>query len=134
MTRFHLFTYGTLMSRDGSPAAELLRDCERVGEATVRGTLYDAGDFPALVLDGSDPVPGVIWRCPARVLAGLDRYESVERRLFRRVGRRIDGTACWVYVAGPRLGQVLRPERRIDPRAGGNFPAASGSDSETDAG
>jgi gamma-glutamylcyclotransferase (GGCT)/AIG2-like uncharacterized protein YtfP len=117
MRHFHLFAYGTLLDRERSPARELLQDCERVGEATVHGSLYDAGDYPALVLDGTEPVPGVIWRCPAEILPRLDRYEAAEQRLFRRVGMRIDGVACWLYVAGPRLGEHLLSERRLRTRA-----------------
>jgi prefoldin subunit 5 len=66
---FHLFTYGTLGS--GGAASELLEGCERVAAASVQGTLYDVGEFPALLLSGSDPVPGEIWRCPAELLPGI---------------------------------------------------------------
>lgn len=106
---FHLFTYGTLRAGTG-PARHLLDGCERVGRGVVHGTLYDVGDYPALLLSGDRPVPGEIWRCPVDRLAALDRYEGVEEGLFRRVGVRVEGRACWVYVAGPRLGARLRPE------------------------
>jgi gamma-glutamylcyclotransferase (GGCT)/AIG2-like uncharacterized protein YtfP len=113
---FHLFTYGTLRA-DGA-AAELMAGCERVSEATVHGTLYDTGDFPALLLSGTDPVRGEIWRCPAEALARLDRYEGVGQRLFRRVGVDVDGIGCWAYVAGPALGPGLTPEARVRPGTG----------------
>lgn len=111
-THFHLFTYGTLAGGDGA-ASPLLADCERVGDAAVRGTLYDAGPYPALLLSGNEPVAGEIWRCPAEVLPRLDRYEAVEEGLFRRVGLRVEGTPCWAYVAGPRLGIRLTHRSRI---------------------
>jgi len=113
---FNLFTYGTLTSRpsdDGNDAPAPLAGCELVGQATIRGTLYDLGPYPALLLAGTDPVPGQIWRCPASRLPQLDRYEAVSEGLFRRVGVRVADTACWVYVAGPRLATRLTPDSRV---------------------
>jgi gamma-glutamylcyclotransferase (GGCT)/AIG2-like uncharacterized protein YtfP len=108
---FHLFAYGTLW--DGAPA--LLDGCERVGTGTVQGTLYDLGDYPALVLSGEDSVPGAIWRCPTGRLPDLDRYEAVVDGLFRRAGVQVGEYACWVYLAGPRLGSRLVPDAKVDP-------------------
>ena len=115
-THFHLFAYGTLATPDASPAArELLAGCDRVGPATVRGTLYDLGDYPALLLSGEDAVAGTLWRCPVDRLPALDRYEGVAEGLFRRVGFRVRGVACWVYVAGPALGARLTGDARAQP-------------------
>lgn len=112
---FHLFAYGTLkdpQSGAGVPA-DLLAGCERVDTGVVRGCLYDAGDYPVLLLSGDDQVPGVIWRCPADRLQAFDRYEGVAEGLFRRTAVKVGQYACWVYVAGPRLGARLVPEARI---------------------
>lgn len=109
---FHLFTYGSLRSTRPQ-ARTLLGGCEPVGTGTVRGTLYDVGDYPALLLDGDDPVRGEIWRCPADLLLELDRYEGVKDGLFRRAAVKVEDTACWIYVAGPRLGPRLVPEARL---------------------
>ena len=108
---FYLFAYGTLRT----DAAGLLNGCQRVGTGTVRGTLYDLGSYPALLLAGDDPVPGVIWRCPYPLLRELDRYEGTEEGLFRRIGARVGDFPCWIYVAGPKLGPKLLPEARVDP-------------------
>jgi gamma-glutamylcyclotransferase (GGCT)/AIG2-like uncharacterized protein YtfP len=109
---FHLFAYGTLR-RDGGQA-RILEGCAPVRDATVAGTLYDIdGRFPALVLYGDTPVRGEIWRCPADRLLVLDEYEGVDAGLFRRVGLRVDDTACWTYVAGPALARRLTADRRI---------------------
>lgn len=111
---FYLFTYGSLKAAGVSGAAhELLAGCDRVAEGTVRGTLYDIGDYPALLLSGTDMVRGVVWRCPSERLRALDAYEGTEAGLFRRSATRVGGRACWVYVAGPRLGRRLLPEARI---------------------
>lgn len=114
MDSFLLFAYGSLKRGEApADARELLRPCQVVGPASVRGTLYDVGDFPALLLAGDDRVHGEIWRCPAGLLQALDRYEGVDDALFRRVGVEIDGSGCWTYVAGPALGARLLPEARI---------------------
>ena len=107
---FNLFAYGTL--RSDAPDG-LLDGCERVGTGVVRGTLYDTGSYPALLLTGNDPVPGVIWRCPYHRLPDLDRYEGTADGLFRRAAVEVEGHACWVYVAGPKLGPRLVPEARV---------------------
>jgi len=110
---FHLFVYGTL--RSGRAAGSLLEGCVRIEDAAVEGTLYDIdGIYPALVLDGSAPIDGEIWWCPAERLRTLDAYEGLADGLFRRVGVRVSEFACWTYVAGPRLAAKLGPQRRID--------------------
>jgi gamma-glutamylcyclotransferase (GGCT)/AIG2-like uncharacterized protein YtfP len=108
---FHLFTYGSLVDASG-PGAQLLRGCQRVAEGSLRGTLYDLGEYPALLLSGNTLVRGLIWRCPTDRLPHLDAYEGVEDGLFRRVGVQVGTYACWVYVAGPGLGRRLAPEAR----------------------
>jgi gamma-glutamylcyclotransferase (GGCT)/AIG2-like uncharacterized protein YtfP len=111
-SHFHLFVYGTLMSR--GKAAAMMRSSELVKGAQIGGVLYDIdGDYPALVLYGSSPVKGEIWRCPNELLPALDTYEGVAEGLFRRVGVSVDGIACWTYVAGPKLTQKLVPASRI---------------------
>ena len=111
---FHLFTYGTLKSAASNPTGrELLRDCEPLGNAEVPGTLYNAGEYPALLLGGGGRVEGEVWRCPSPLLRVLDRYEGTPEGLFRRVAVEVGDVACWVYVAGPKLGPRLRPEAVI---------------------
>jgi gamma-glutamylcyclotransferase (GGCT)/AIG2-like uncharacterized protein YtfP len=109
---FHLFAYGSLVSATAGPAVELLSGCERVAAGSVAGTLYDLGDYPALLLSGTTEVGGTIWRCPVDRLPLLDAYEGVGEGLFRRVGVQVGEYACWVYVAGPGLGLRLLPEAR----------------------
>lgn len=107
----HVFIYGTL--REPSIAGHLLRDGLRVAHAHVRGMLFDLNAFPALVLAGRDRVHGEIWRCPPEAIARLDDHEGIGDGHFRRVGVRVNGFACWTYVAGPALATRLEPGRRI---------------------
>jgi gamma-glutamylcyclotransferase (GGCT)/AIG2-like uncharacterized protein YtfP len=107
----HLFAYGTLLG-DRRPAG-IARAAERLaafGPATVRGRLYDLGEYPGLVLDpAASEVHGTVFTVPDdAVLAALDAYEGFEpddpaRSLFVRTrvaatvpdGRALD---CFVYV------------------------------------
>lgn len=111
-SHFHVFVYGTLKS--GGSNVSILDGCERVSAGEVGGVLYDIdGEFPALVLYGSTPVDGEIWRCPVEKLDALDSFEGVQQGLFRRVGVTVRDIGCWTYVAGPGLTRKLTPERRI---------------------
>ena len=112
-SHFHLFTYGSLKSTQPQ-SVPLLQRCRCMGRGEVRGTLFDVGEYPALMLAGDDVVRGEVWRCPWDVLPELDRYEGVGDSLFRRAAVEVDGTVCWVYVAGPRLGPRLLPDTRIE--------------------
>ena len=111
---FHLFVYGTLKSGKSREAAPILGDCTLVGTGEVSGTMYHVGDYPALLLGGPQTVRGEIWRCPTDLLKKLDEYEGVDRGLFRRAAVEVDGYACWIYVAGPRLGPRLVPQARME--------------------
>ena len=115
---FHLFVYGTL--RSNGAGAALLADGELVGEGSVGGLLYDIdGAYPAMIVYGTTPVRGEVWRCPAALLLQLDEYEGVADGLFRRMGVEVDmadGTrvGCWAYAAGPGLARKLTGARRIE--------------------
>src|SRR5262249_36826380 len=88
----HPFAYGTLLG--GRRPAAIARTAERLavlGPATVRGRLYDLGEYPGLVLDpAANEVHGTICTVPDEaVLAALDAYEGFEpdapaRSLFVR--------------------------------------------------
>ncbi len=72
----HLFVYGTLMT--GFVWRPLLGTAAVLeGRARVRGSLYDFGDYPGLVLDGGGWVVGELYRLPdlAARLPALDRAE-----------------------------------------------------------
>jgi len=104
----YLFAYGTLIP--GCEPAHMRPICSRlepVGEATVRGLLYDLGAFPG-VIKGDGIVRGVVLRVPPDAWPNMDAYEGCpipggNEGLFRRVmtratltdGRELD---CWLYV------------------------------------
>jgi gamma-glutamylcyclotransferase (GGCT)/AIG2-like uncharacterized protein YtfP len=114
-----LFTYGTLMT--GFVRRPLLGPALLEGPGRIRGTLFDFGEYPGLVLGGADWVAGELYRVPDLVarLPHLDREEWYDptdeaRSLYVRrpvTVERADLTTCeaWVYVyhgppgRGPRI-------------------------------
>ena len=109
----HLFVYGTLHP-DRAPAeiAAAVSQLKRIGSGTIRGRLYNLGDYPGVVIDPdhNDEIPGTIFALPndPAILTALDRYEDFRPHnpsasLFLRVQTIAtcpDGThsACWIYV------------------------------------
>ncbi len=109
----HLFVYGTLHP-DRAPAeiAHAVRHLPLIGPATLRGTKYDLGDYPGVVIhpDRNDVVQGSVFALPddPAILTALDRYEDYRpadpaSSLFVRVAHQVtqpDGSTldCWVYL------------------------------------
>ena len=109
----HLFVYGTLHP-DRAPAeiAHAVRHLVELGPAILRGTLYNLGEYPGVVIhpDRNDQVSGTVFALPndPAVLRALDTYEDYRPRdpaasLFLRAQlpvTRSDGSSltCWVYL------------------------------------
>jgi len=107
-----VFFYGTLLPRHTPPAMRSVVPWLRLlGEGSVRGALYDFGEYPGAVLaDSSEQrVYGAVFELPEgpRILDDLDRYEGYDAAspsscLFVRrrhpVALSADGVIeCWVY-------------------------------------
>ena len=113
---FNLFAYSSL--RAGHSDVGMLEACTEVGGGVVSGTVYQVDDMRVLMLYGSTPVHGTVWRCPTEMLAVLDDFEAINDGLLRRVATDVlldeGGVApCWLYVAGPRIAPRLTPDARI---------------------
>lgn len=108
----YLFLYGTLLP--GCAPGEIAGAVETlrlVGEGSVRGGLYDLGDYPGALIDprSESRIFGKIFELPenVEVLHELDRYEgfnpqAVADSLFVRVEKPVEMTdgrslLCWVY-------------------------------------
>jgi gamma-glutamylcyclotransferase (GGCT)/AIG2-like uncharacterized protein YtfP len=108
-----LFIYGTLHP-DRAPAdiADVARSLDFVSSGTLRGRLYDLGDYPGLILDDTPDAPtisGDIFAVPdGQTLAAIDTYEQFRpadpsNSLFDRTHAIVtlaDGSqqSCSVYV------------------------------------
>ncbi len=113
-----IFTYGTLMSSASCDAGRSERAAMeafavKIGPGSIRGRLYDAGLYPAAVLDRRTPrrIHGEIWQLPRAdrtLLDMLDRYEgcgpdSPEPHPYFRVRVQVrsptlNRVASWMYV------------------------------------
>jgi gamma-glutamylcyclotransferase (GGCT)/AIG2-like uncharacterized protein YtfP len=85
----HLFVYGSLMPHMGGPfargqRARLAAETEIAGPATIRGWMFNLGQYPGLVLAQGDPsattVHGVLLRLktPDPTFQWLDPFEDIE--------------------------------------------------------
>lgn len=128
-----LFVYGTLMPALSHPMAlRLASESRFLGAATVRGRLYDLGDYPGAVpsADPADRVHGALFRLsdPARSLRWLDAYEGcgeddAEPHAYQRVitsaflecGQTTD---AWIYYYRWPFGEasLLRDGRYAGPK------------------
>ncbi|MDE3105993.1 MAG: gamma-glutamylcyclotransferase [Acidobacteriota bacterium] len=126
MTPQHIFLYGTLHPQHApAEVRDYARQLLHVGAATVSGTLYHLGEYPALLAYGSHRVPGTVFALPAAprdepLLRAFDRYEDYRPldhpgSLYLRVAMQAilaDHTAvlCWVYLYNqplPSAAQLL---------------------------
>ena len=134
----HLFVYGTLSPRHAPlEIAATVRRLRPVGQASVRGRLYDLGEYPGAVLSekSRSVIRGEVFELPGdrSTLTSLDSYEGFEPNnrsssLFLRRAWPVtmdDGKKlrCWVYVYNGTMkaAQPLRSGRyssRISRRAG----------------
>lgn len=109
----YLFVCGTLLPElVPDHLREMVSAFKPLGEATVRGRLYDLGEYPGAVLDenADSLVHGRVFQLPddPEVLVALDDYECVEANdlaasLFIRntaKAKMSDGgeVVCWIYT------------------------------------
>jgi gamma-glutamylcyclotransferase (GGCT)/AIG2-like uncharacterized protein YtfP len=97
-----IFVYGTLRSEFDNPHARFLRaGAERVGKATVPGSVYRIGAYPGYRPSPEGKVVGELYRLrtPGPTLEALDLYEGAE---FERtpIEVQLDGRLhhAWIYV------------------------------------
>lgn len=117
-----LFVYGTLRRGGSNDIARLAPGATFIADARMRGTLFDLGDYPAMLVDqGAGWVVGEIYAVPDADWPTLDALEEIatpekpDGLYFRIVAdaRRDDAipATCEVYVANPA---ALRLMHRID--------------------
>jgi gamma-glutamylcyclotransferase (GGCT)/AIG2-like uncharacterized protein YtfP len=107
-----VFFYGTLLPQFVPPVMRaVVGRMQFCGEGSVRGVLYDLGEYPGAVVDESANVRvyGAVFRIPegSGVLEELDHYEGYDptspgSSLFARKRCEIsmaDGSVveCWIY-------------------------------------
>jgi gamma-glutamylcyclotransferase (GGCT)/AIG2-like uncharacterized protein YtfP len=110
-----LFVYGTLQSSFQNSWAKLLRDsADLLGQARVRGRLYQVAHYPGLKMpDRPDQwVEGELYRLrnPAKILMELDRWEGPQYERVFTTAHFMNAAprACWVYLYLARVDPALR--------------------------
>lgn len=105
-----LFIYGTLLLKNNEFGAYLQNKCKVLSKGRIKGTLYDAGEYPGAIVDDSGGyVYGSIYTLADgdEVLKTLDEYEGISindpqpheyLRLLIPVETEADTITCWVYV------------------------------------
>jgi gamma-glutamylcyclotransferase (GGCT)/AIG2-like uncharacterized protein YtfP len=92
-----LFVYGTLRSEFNNEYARLLRSqAKLVGPATVPGSIYRVGHYPAYKPEPAGEVHGELYRLtdPEITLKVLDEYEGED---FERVVVQGAQVQSWIY-------------------------------------
>ena len=79
----HLFVYGTLSPQHAPPEIlDAVRRLRPVGQAPVRGRLYDLGEYPGAILSekSRSVIRGEVFELPGdqSTLTSLDSYEGIE--------------------------------------------------------
>lgn len=101
MSQHLVFVYGTLRRGGLRAMPEVFPGARFVGGASVRGSLYDLGAHPGLLLGASDSqVAGEAYEVDEEILREMDAIEAADDYRRRRVEVSLGGgrSACWVYV------------------------------------
>ena len=101
MSRHLVFVYGSLRRGNAGAMSVRFPDATFVAEGRVRGSLYDLGAYPGLVLDrAATVVTGEVYEVNDDTLHRLDEFELTSDYSRKQVevehaSERID---CWIYV------------------------------------
>lgn len=105
----HVFVYGTLRRGEANDINRLRPSPRYLGPARIRGTLYDLGPYPGVILGGAGRVWGEIYAITPELERQLDVIEEVAPVPSGEYARRhivvaIDGQLvdCLVYEIDPQ--------------------------------
>jgi gamma-glutamylcyclotransferase (GGCT)/AIG2-like uncharacterized protein YtfP len=96
-----IFVYGSLRSGASSAMAARFPGSRFIGDATVRGSLYDLGAYPGLLLNESNGlVVGEVFQVDDEVLRELDDFEAPSSYWRKQVEVSVgcEKKTCWIYV------------------------------------
>jgi gamma-glutamylcyclotransferase (GGCT)/AIG2-like uncharacterized protein YtfP len=106
-----VFVYGTLRQGGFRAMSDLFPGAKFIGKASIRGSLYDFGSYPGLLLDESSSlVIGEVYEVDDEILNKLDAIEAPAHYRRRRVEVSLGNQrkTCWVYEPDARF----YPERK----------------------
>ena len=93
-----VFVYGSLLA--GEEHHDLLVKARMLGTGRTEPTytLFDLGEYPALLAGGTTSVVGEIYAVDADLLAQLDEFEGHPKLFKRETIVLADGTDAYAYV------------------------------------
>jgi gamma-glutamylcyclotransferase (GGCT)/AIG2-like uncharacterized protein YtfP len=116
-----LFVYGTLLDEDNKYGIYLRSNSRFFAAGTIRGKLYDIGEYPGAVLvkEGDNYIHGTIMLVdrPREVLRVIDDYEGFGDdqpqpnefvRVLTDAETQKGQVSCWVYLYDLPV-KALRP-------------------------
>lgn len=101
MGRHFVFVYGSLRRGNAGAMSVRFPNAAYVAEGRVRGSLYDLGEYPGLVMDSAVSfVTGEVYQVDDDTLKRLDKFEltSDYSRKQVEVEHGLERTDCWIYV------------------------------------
>ena len=101
MGRHFVFVYGSLRRGNAGAMSVRFPNALYVAEGRVRGSLYDLGEYPGLVMDGAVSfVTGEVYQVDDDTLNRLDKFEltSDYSRKQVEVEHGLERADCWIYV------------------------------------
>ncbi len=112
MSKHLVFVYGSL--RSGSARSMSLRFPESrfIADAKVRGSLYDLGPYPGLLLDEANSlVVGEVYEVGDELLKQLDEFEASSNYLRKQVEISLgeQRIICWTYEPDPDFYSLNAP-------------------------
>jgi gamma-glutamylcyclotransferase (GGCT)/AIG2-like uncharacterized protein YtfP len=104
MSKHLVFVYGSL--RGGSARSMSIRfpESKFIAAAKVKGSLYDLGSYPGLLLNESNSmVIGEVYEVDDELLQQLDEFEASSNYLRKQVEIPIGALRrmCWTYEPDP---------------------------------
>jgi gamma-glutamylcyclotransferase (GGCT)/AIG2-like uncharacterized protein YtfP len=120
---YNLFVYGTLLS--GETHHHMLDGTQRLGPARTLPvhTLYDLGEYPAMVAGGTTAIAGELYVVGEVILAILDDFEGAPTLFHRARIQLEDGRSATTYLwTGAPQGTVIESgDYRLRAGAGRSF-------------
>ncbi len=101
-----VFVYGTLRRRDAGAMSVRFPNSKFIGDAKVKGSLYDLGTYPGLLLNESNSmVIGEVYEVDDEILNELDDFEASSNYLRKQVEIPLGthGRICWTYEPDPEF-------------------------------
>jgi gamma-glutamylcyclotransferase (GGCT)/AIG2-like uncharacterized protein YtfP len=101
-----VFVYGTLRRGDAGAMSKRFPNSKFIADAKVKGSLYDLGAYPGLLLNESNSlVIGEVYEVDDEILNELDDFEASSNYLRKQVEISLGthGRICWTYEPNPEF-------------------------------